>query len=223
MCFSAEASFIAGATLTAVGVVSMKKAEPRANLAFAAIPFLFAIQQFSEGFEWLAFDGKISSGWLNPSMYVFILFAQIIWPAWVPFAVYRSEQDPMRLRLLVPLVISGFGLAAYHLYCAAVYDVSAEVRQHHILYRLEYLDYGKTITNIIYFATAVIPPFLSSNRRMTAVGCANLLSLLVTFFFFREFLLSVWCFFAALISASVLWSVWKSPQQQEMHRINSQA
>jgi hypothetical protein len=215
MCFSTEASFIAAGALATVGVVAMKKTAPSSGLlAFAAIPFLFAVQQLSEGFEWLAFNGKIDESWLTPSKYIFLLFAQVIWPAWVPFAIFRAEREPGMIRLLTPFVVAGFGLGLYHLYCLFTYNVTAEVSGHHILYRLEYLQYGKAITNVVYFATVVIPPFLSSNRRMQLVGLANFISFLVTFLLYREHLLSVWCYFAALISATVLWAVY--PQENNL-------
>lgn len=220
MCFSTEASFIAGATLTTVGVIAMKKAEPRSYLAFAAIPFLFAIQQFSEGVEWLAFHGHIDEKWLAPFMYVFLLFAQVIWPAWVPFATYKAETEPQRRKVLKAFVFGGAGLAVYHVYCLLNYNVSAEVSEHHILYRLEYLAYGRVITNLVYFSTAVIPPFLTSNKRMQVVGLANLISLLATYFLYREYLLSVWCYFAAMISVTVLWAIYpRTKETQESQQL----
>jgi len=56
MCFSASASFIAGASLFAVGVATLKRARARAELPFAMIPLLFGIQQLTEGVIWLTFS-----------------------------------------------------------------------------------------------------------------------------------------------------------------------
>ena len=49
MCFSATASFIAGTTLSVVGVATLRKTEARTELPFAMIPLLFGIQQLIEG------------------------------------------------------------------------------------------------------------------------------------------------------------------------------
>jgi hypothetical protein len=222
MCFSTEASFIAGTALTAVGIVALKKAEPRSNLAFAAIPLMFAIQQFTEGFEWLAFHGTISDAWLEPTMYLFLFFAQVFWPAWVPYSVFKAERDPTRLKMLVPFLLAGFGLAAYHLYCLFFYSVTAEVSEHHILYKLDYLQIGKSITNPIYFATAAVSCFLSSNRRIQLVGLANLISLLAAFLLYREYLLSIWCYFGAMISITVLWAVYPRNEKSTEWRADAQ-
>ena len=55
MCFSASASFVAGVSLTAIGVATVRKAEGPAERPFAMIPLLFGIQQLTEGVIWLTF------------------------------------------------------------------------------------------------------------------------------------------------------------------------
>ena len=55
MCFSATASFSAGAVLLGLGTLALKTASRPRELPFAAIPLLFAIQQLSEGVIWLTF------------------------------------------------------------------------------------------------------------------------------------------------------------------------
>ena len=47
MCFSATASFIAGISLSVIGVATVKKAERKAEIPFAMIPLLFGIQGVS--------------------------------------------------------------------------------------------------------------------------------------------------------------------------------
>jgi hypothetical protein len=56
VCFSASASFIAGTSLCAVGVATLKRAEAKTELPFAMIPLLFGIQQLTEGVIWLTFS-----------------------------------------------------------------------------------------------------------------------------------------------------------------------
>ena len=53
MCFSANASFIAGATISAIGVVTLKKVKAPSQIVFASIPLIFGVQQLSEGVLWL--------------------------------------------------------------------------------------------------------------------------------------------------------------------------
>jgi len=49
MCFSATASFSAGAILLGLGTLTLKSARRPRELVLAAIPLLFAIQQLIEG------------------------------------------------------------------------------------------------------------------------------------------------------------------------------
>ena len=58
MCFSATASFSAGAALLIVGAVTVRRARRRAELPFSLIPVLFGIQQLIEGAIWLTFPDK---------------------------------------------------------------------------------------------------------------------------------------------------------------------
>ena len=55
VCFSAIASFSAGALLLCAGVLTLKFARRPSELPDAAVPLLFAIQQLSEGVIWLTF------------------------------------------------------------------------------------------------------------------------------------------------------------------------
>jgi len=57
MCFSATANFVGSRVLGAVGVVTLTKVKHRRELLFAALPMLFAVHQFIEGFVWLGLDG----------------------------------------------------------------------------------------------------------------------------------------------------------------------
>jgi hypothetical protein len=57
MCFSATANFVGSTALGAVGVVTLTRLKHRRELLFAALPLLFAIHQFIEGFVWLGLDG----------------------------------------------------------------------------------------------------------------------------------------------------------------------
>jgi hypothetical protein len=66
MCFSASVSFTAGTALIALGAVTLKKAGHGAELAYAAIPLLFGVQQLIEGLLWLSFSSDVPR--LNPVM-----------------------------------------------------------------------------------------------------------------------------------------------------------
>ncbi len=89
MCFSATASFSAGAVLLGLGTLTLKSTRHRNELPFAAIPLLFAIQQLSEGVIWLTFSHEAPL--LNTVMtYVYSFFSHALWP------VYEGRPGIMR-------------------------------------------------------------------------------------------------------------------------------
>jgi hypothetical protein len=60
MCFSATANFVGSGVLGTIGVATLTKVKHRRELLFAALPALFAVHQFVEGFVWLGLDGMLS-------------------------------------------------------------------------------------------------------------------------------------------------------------------
>ena len=57
MCFSATASYTAGVLLVGMGGVVLSRVREKREIAYAAIPLLFGIQQLSEGLVW-SFSGS---------------------------------------------------------------------------------------------------------------------------------------------------------------------
>lgn len=80
MCFSAEASFGASVIIVSIGVVAVKKSTTVPQRIFALIPFIFGVQQFTEGILWRSLDHPGLSRWTNMSTYTFLFFAQVVWP-----------------------------------------------------------------------------------------------------------------------------------------------
>jgi hypothetical protein len=203
MCFSAGASFGAGAILLAVGTVTLKKAKEPDQTYFALIPFLFAAQQISEGFLWLSLDGAADS-WLQPvTTFLFIFFAQMLWPVWVPYAMLRLETKAKRRAVLSVLLLLGIVISLFLSYCLMYYPVEARVLGRHISYAQEYPIAFRGAGGIFYLLTTIAPPFISSVRRMWVLGVAILVSCIITAVFYNDYVVSVWCFFAAVISVVV--------------------
>ena len=92
MCFSATASFVAGARLSVVGVATIRTAERPSELPFASIPLLFGIQQLVEGIIWLTFREEAPA--LKQSMtYVYSFFSHVLWPI---YCMLLRLESPIR-------------------------------------------------------------------------------------------------------------------------------
>jgi hypothetical protein len=123
MCFSASASFGAGIVLSAIGIASLKKTKQPSQSFFASIPLLFAVQQITEGFLWLALKNPGYGFLLQPATYIFLAFAQIIWPTFVPLAIFLLEKKPNRLKTLRMLIGIGAIISLYLSFCLFSYPV----------------------------------------------------------------------------------------------------
>lgn len=206
MCFSTVASFGAGALLTGAGVVAARSVDkPAAQWAFAAIPVLFAVQQFTEGFVWLSLSRESFATWKEPATYGFMFFAQGVWPAWMPLAIWKIEKDRWRRQILFTLFGLGIALSVHMLYCLIAFPVDSRIIGHHIQYDLASPRAWMTYSGIVYGVVTIVPAFVSTISRMWMLGLATLGSLMVSKVFFHVFFISVWCFFAALISLLVIY------------------
>jgi hypothetical protein len=204
MCFSASASFGAGVVLSAIGVVSIKKAKASSEILFAAIPLIFAVQQISEGFLWIALSHPGNQGLQQFSTYCFLFFAQVVWPVWVPLSILKFETNPKRKRVGWILTIIGAMVSIYLAYCLITYDVESRIIGFHISYLQDYPTGIGTTSAIFYMVATIGPPFFCSARYMWALGLAILISYIVTTIFYTDYIVSVWCFFASVISIAVL-------------------
>ena len=204
MCFSASASFGAGAILAVVGVLSLKKVQTRSEIGFASIPLIFAIQQISEGFLWLALT-KPEYAWLQQfTTYTFLTFAQVIWPIWVPVSILLLEKKEQRRTIQKIIVAIGAAVSIYLGFCLFTYNVEARVEAYHISYKLNFPAYFSGLGSLLYIIATVAPPYFSSINRMWALSTAIFISYIITAVFYTDYIISVWCFFASIISITVL-------------------
>ncbi len=204
MCFSATASFGASAILTVAGVAALRKVETKSQIPFAAIPVIFAFQQFTEGFVWLSLNHPNYNHWQKIPINIFLVIAQAVWPFWVPFSFLLIEKNEKRKKALKILVGLGSVVSIFLAYQVLFYPVSAAITPLHIHYALHFPEGTFSIAvTIFYFLATIVPPFLAGGKRMTSLGLLNLMSFIVTVVFFENYVISVWCFFAALISWEV--------------------
>ncbi|UEG48867.1 hypothetical protein LK994_09480 [Ferruginibacter lapsinanis] len=205
MCFSANASFASAVILSVVGITSIRRTTSSSQLAFGAVPFVFAIQQLSEGFVWLSVTDPFFVGWQGVSIYTFLIFAHIVWPTWIPLSILMLEKNEQRKKILRVLLGIGMLLSFSYASCLIIYPVTAEAAGYHIQYRLNYPVVFLETGSAFYGLATVLPEFISSVRRMRWLGLFIALSYVVTYIFYQQYIISVWCYFAALISVIIYW------------------
>jgi hypothetical protein len=203
MCFSASASFGAGIVLSVIGTASVVKVQNRSQMAFAAIPLIFAIQQFSEGFLWLSLQHPGYAFLQQSTTYLFLFFAQVVWPVWVPFSVLKLEPPEAHKSIQKIMVGIGALVSVYLGYCLMTFHVEAKVVGHHIVYEQLYPETLRYFGGGLYLVATIAPPFFSRLKHMFLIGWAILVSYIVSTIFYEGYVISVWCFFASVISLAV--------------------
>ncbi len=197
MCFSATASFIAGTALSVVGVATLRKAETRTELPFAMIPLLFGIQQLIEGVIWLTFSYEAPL--LKQTMtYLYSGFSHVLWPIYVPLAMGILEAVRWRKRAFFAFEVAGVAVGLYLLYFIVTRPVVAEVIGRNIVYTSPHF-YGLVVISF-YLAATCVSCFFSSHGFVRLFGVLALLAFIAAYLFSALALISVWCFFAAILS-----------------------
>lgn len=205
MCFSAEASFAGGVVISAIGVATLRKASMPRQKLFAIIPLVFGLQQFAEGVLWITLKSGKYEGLQNAATYIFLITALVIWPAMIPLSMWLMEEVKKRKRILTGLIATGGILSLYYVYCLIFYDVTPQIQSFHIQYIDDFPVTLVKIAFVFYMASTVLPLFVSSIKRMWLFGILITVSCLITAIVFSQYLTSVWCFFAALISVVIYW------------------
>jgi hypothetical protein len=207
MCFSPTASFGASVVLGGIGVASIASSRTVPQKVLSGIPILFALQQFTEGVLWLALQRSDWSQWQTIATYGFLVFAQMVWPVYVPLSMLLFEQEARRRKIIGVLTVIGVLLASYVGVCMYHYPVSAVADHHHIRYVLEFPLARKWSYGLFYFIPTILAPLVSTTKSLRWLGYLFLGSWVMVRILFAMWVISVWCFFGAIISLVVLFIV----------------
>ena len=204
MCFSAIASFVTAGLTGSIGVVSLTRVTEPRQIALAITPLLFASQQIVEGMLWLnlpvAPNGPGSAG----LTLLFLVFAQVFWPIYAPFAVVLLEPNQRRRQVMLGYLAVGIGVGGWCLWSLLSHSHShaAVIRDGHVIYVTEPRHSNGLAP--AYLAATCLPPALSSRRTVATLGAIVMVGCVVAYVLYWEAFASVWCFFAAAASGVIL-------------------
>jgi len=215
MCFSAAANFVGSAALGAIGVVTLTKVKHRRELLFAALPTLFAVHQFIEGFIWLGLDGVLSPAVTHNMAAAYMLYAQGLLPLLLPLSVLLFECDVKSRRRMLPFTVIGAGTTLYTLWALMAYPLEVYVKGNSIVYINQATNY--TALAVLYVIATCGSLFFSQIRMMMIFGAANVTILLVVMAFKRYAFTSLWCAYAAIASVIILVYFWRSIEERPFH------
>ncbi len=202
MCFSATASFTAGIALTGLGAVTLPLVPQRRQRWFAALPLIFGLQQILEGVIWNQVEAAGHGAVRTPAVELWLLIAWLLLPIWVPLSVRAFEPDPRRQRWMLGLAGVGAVTGGYLAVESMVSTTSVQVAHQHLEYAIP-VHPGWPVA-IPYIAATCVSLLLSSHRFVMVFGGALLIGMLSTAALEARAFSSVWCFFAAVLSVTLL-------------------
>ena len=206
MCFSAEADFVSGAVIGAIGIATLTKVDRPRELPLAVLPLAFALHQIAEGFVWCDLDSGAAHSTGVP-VYLYLAFAWVVLPVFAPFAIMILEPPGRRRRAIGALVVVGAVAGAY--LAAAV--VRGDVSAHAVEHTIQYGGAGRyaTAATVLYIVATCGAPLLSGFRAIVWFGIANVVAVAAFAAIQAEGLTSLWCTWAAVVSVLIyLQFVW---------------
>ena len=211
MCFSAEASFAASGVLAASSVAIARVPKERSSIPLSLFPAVFATHQFIEGILWLEHDGILPDTYKTAAVYAYVLIAYVLWPVLVPFAAYLTETGRRRRIAILLCQAIGLGVGLMLLVSNAGTPIGVSADCCSLSYHVNAPPW------LIWpYLVAVSIPFLVSGQRALAIfgvaltiscAAAAVLASAATF-------PSVWCFFAAVLSAGLYLHFWLATRRE---------
>jgi hypothetical protein len=202
MCFSEIVSFSAAAGLSLIGIATIRKTTFSREVLLAAFPCLFALQQTLEGFVWLGKSNSNLSSLDTIATYGFLLFASLLWLVISPLSIYLLETDLNRKRFLLGLTIGGLLLGIYLFSWIVCHGVNPRFFSGNLFYDLSFIPLYE-INKYLYLLVIVIPFIIAKSTSLKIFGSLVAVSFLLSQIFFQVTMVSVWCFFAAVLSGSL--------------------
>ena len=203
MCVAPEVDLGAAIVIGAVGVDTIRHVARPGQIPLASLPLLFAVHQAVESVVWWGAQGDVPSRLGDAAMWVYLVFALVVLPVLVPVALATDERDPDRRRIIAAFGLPGVATALVLLMQLIEGPVSVRPESLHLEYSIG-LDWGVLITGC-YVAATCGPLLASSAPRLRLFGIANLFCVLLLGYlnFGAGGIISLWCFWAAVVSVLI--------------------
>jgi hypothetical protein len=205
MCFSAPASLTSAALLVTASALALRQKPAPQEWPYALMPLLFGIQQLLEGLLWLKLQNAaalpvcLSTDRLAQG---FSLFSQVFWPLFVPVAVGLMETVRWRRRAIAACTLAGLVVSMFLLSAMLQVPITAQLQGQHIAYAFSHTHV--LMASTLYLSGACLSPLLSSHPSVRVFGAAAVATAGLSYLVFATWFISVWCFFAGLMSCVVL-------------------
>ncbi|OGS96672.1 MAG: hypothetical protein A3H31_07920 [Gallionellales bacterium RIFCSPLOWO2_02_FULL_57_47] len=214
MCISATVSYSAAAVLVTTGLYAVQQARrlQPPYWMWALIPVFFGLQQAFEGRVWQELDAGNATAAV-PFALGFHFFSHFLWLWWLPACSCLVEHGKIRRRIFGGCAIFG-AFAGALVYSFMLFHpdwMSVAVREHSIDYDFS-VPYRSSIhlpitPAMLYALTILVPLLISSHRQVRIFGGLVALSMVLASAVYGYAYVSVWCFFAAVLSLYIVYII----------------
>ncbi|MEJ2452439.1 MAG: hypothetical protein P8047_17580 [Gammaproteobacteria bacterium] len=181
-----------------IGLLTLKKVSRPAELAFASLPLLFGLHQFTQGFVWLGLYHMVSPYTLHIASVLFVFYAQAVLPFWVPLAIWLLEpQNPLRQSIFALVVLGGL-LMAYVAWGLLQQPTQVFISNYSLVYFNPHTRH--LWVALVYILTTCGSLILSRSVTIQLFGWLNMLGLLLVYWIAQYSFTALWCLYAALVS-----------------------
>src|SRR6185437_4194950 len=202
MCFSPGADAVVGGIVVVIGVDAFRHVREPKQILLGSLPLLFGLHQIDEAFVWLGLQGHVPESIERIGLWVYLLFALAALPALVPLAVLTVERVPSRRRVIGALAILGIAVGVSLAVALFRGSISAAIEGHHVAYDVSALSQGRDLT-ALYVVAACGALVACSARDLRVLGVMNLVAVPVLMWLTVSGFVSLWCFWAAIVSVVV--------------------
>ncbi|MDH4235021.1 MAG: hypothetical protein OEV15_07800 [Gallionella sp.] len=187
-------------------------------MMWALVPVFFGLQQAFEGRVWQELDAG-NAGAAVPFALGFHFFSHFLWLWWLPLCCYlvepgqASKLEKLRKRVMGGCTIFG-AFAGALVYSVMLFHpewLTVAVSEHSILYKFSIpwrSSIHMPITPAALYALIILVPMLfSSHRPIRVFGGLVALSMVLASEAYGYAYVSVWCFFAAVLSLYLVYMI----------------
>ena len=199
VCFAPEADALVGGIVIGIGIDALRHVRRPEQVLFASLPLLFGVHQVTEALVWWGLQGDLAEAVAHVAVWVYLLFAFTVLPVLVHVAVGLIERVAMRRRVICGFGVLGVAVATALTVAMFRSPIHAMIEGRHVAYTVDALAHGGQITALYVVATCGAL-LASSYRDVARLGVLNLIAVPVLMWLTLTGFVSLWCFWAAIVS-----------------------
>lgn len=201
MCFSAGADVVGGVVIGAIGVDVLRHVNARRQYALlASLPLLLALHQLDEAFVWWGLQGHVPGAVGRFATWVYLLFAFVVLPVFVPISILALEPHGRRRWLMIPFVAMGAVVSGVLLAAMVRGPVKATLAPLYVAYSTGL--HADVLVVALYVAATCGSLIFSGIRDIAWFGVINLIAAALLARLTIDGFASLWCAWAAISSAA---------------------